>query len=99
MTHPPRAPSSGVKALEGMKMQFDHVIQEGIWVGSAEQIVCIEQAARDANFEGWDSVADYLHAIDAAHVESTTENDRGMIEVDAWERYVIMFRDSWNSSH
>ena len=80
-------------------MQFDHVIQEGVWVGSAEQIECVKQAARDANFEGWPSLADYLNAIDSAHAETSFEFSRGPIAVDAWERYTILFRDAWEACH
>jgi hypothetical protein len=79
-------------------MQLDHIIQKGVWAGSAEQIACIEQAARDANFEGYESLAQYLHTIDKSHVDETAEFDRGPIAVEARERYSVAFRVAWERS-
>lgn len=76
-------------------MQFDSIIQVGVWTGSAEQIACIAQTARDANFEGYDSIDQYLEQIESAHNEEDTEFARGPIDDDARARYDAAFRDAW----
>jgi hypothetical protein len=76
-------------------MRFDNVIQTGVWTGSVEQIACVEQAVRDANFEGWDSIANYLHAIDESHNDDSADFDRGPIDPEAWELYAPLFARQW----
>ena len=76
-------------------MQFDNVIQVGVWTGSAEQIECVRQAACDVNFDGYDSVESYLNQIEIAHNEEGTEGQRGPIDPDAWNFYAPIFRDAW----
>ncbi len=80
-------------------MRFDNVIQAGVWTGSAEQIACIEQAVRDANFDGFESVAQYLHTIDESHDEKGTDWDRGPIDPEAWELYAPLFAREWERCH
>lgn len=75
-------------------MQFDYVIQKDVWVGSAEQIECLRQTARDANFEGYESVERYLEQIEASHNEEGTEGARGPIDDDACVRYESYFREA-----
>lgn len=76
-------------------MQFDYVIQKGVWVGSAAQIECLRRLAQDANFEGYDSIDQYLEQIESAHNEEDTEFARGPIDDDARARYEGHFRDAW----
>jgi hypothetical protein len=82
-----------------MEMQFDNVIQVGVWVGSAAQIECLRQTARDANFEGYSSLEEYLEQIEAAHNEEGIEGGRGPIDRDAQERYESLLRDVWLPWH
>ena len=79
-------------------MQFDQIIQIGVWVGSAAQIECLRQTARDANFEGYPDLDSYLEQIEASHNEETTELARGPIDDDARARYEGHFRDAWERS-
>ena len=76
-------------------MQFDNIIQVGVWVGSAEQIECLAQTARDALFDGYDSIEQYLEQIEASHSDLGTEFARGPIDDDARARYEGAFRDAW----
>lgn len=81
--------------MRGANVQFDNIIQVGIWTGSAEQIACIRQTARDANFEGYSSIEEYLEQIKSAHNEEDTEGERGPIDDDARTRYENAFRAAW----
>lgn len=76
-------------------MQFDNVIQVGVWTGSAAQIECLRQTARDANFEGYGSIDEYLAQIDASHNEEGVEGQRGPIDPDARARYEAYFDAMW----
>jgi hypothetical protein len=80
-------------------MQLDNVIQEGVFVGSADQIQCIEQAARDANFEGYTSVEQYLETIESAHNEESAEFDRGPIDSMAFGHLSIAILHAWKRAH
>jgi hypothetical protein len=79
-------------------MQFDHVIQKGVWVGSTAQIECLRRLARDANFEGYCDLDSYLKQIEASHNEEGIDGARGPIDDDARERYEGHFRDAWERS-
>ena len=80
-------------------MQLDNVIQAGVFVGSADQIRCIEQAARDANFEGFVSAEQYLETIEEAHNEESTEFDRGPIDSMAFGRLSSAIHRAWERAH
>ena len=86
-------------AVEGREMQFDNVVQKGVWVGSAAQIECLRQTARDAIFDGYASIEQYLEQIEASHNEEDTDCDRGPIDDDACSRYEVAFRDAWDKRH
>ena len=80
-------------------MQFDNVIQVGVFVGSAEQIRCIEQTARDANFEDFASIDAYLEMVKGAHNEEGADNDRGPIDPMAFGHLSIALHHAWKKAH
>lgn len=78
---------------------LDHVIQNGIWVGSAAQIQTMDQAVRDANFEDFGTIEQYLEQIEASHVDADNDMDRGPIDPIAWERLESSLRAAWDTVH
>mgnify|MGYP006057457679 CR=1 FL=1 len=80
-------------------MQFDYVIQVGVWVGSADQIACVRQTASDANFEDYASIEAYLEQIEASHNEEGTDGSCGPIDHKAQELDDRLFSDAWKRSH
>lgn len=80
-------------------MQFDHVIQEGVWMGSSEQIACIEQTVRDAIFEDFDTIESYLEQIVEGHSGADMDPARGPIDNNARSFYEPLYRNAWNAAH
>ena len=78
-----------------VEMQFDNVIQIGVWVGSLEQIECLRQTARDADFSGYNSIEQYLEQIESTHNEEDTDGQRGPIDGNARARYEVLFGEAW----
>ena len=80
-------------------MRLDHIIQQGVWTGSSDQFDCIDQSARDANVEGYDSYGAYLEAILAAHNEESIEFDRGPVDEIAFAYLGISIMRVWDKLH
>lgn len=80
-------------------MQLDNIIQVGVWVGSHEQIRALNQAIRDANFEGFASAEQYLETIEEAHNDESIEFDRGPIDPDARMHLSFMIVHLWDKLH
>jgi len=77
-------------------MQLDHIIQQGVWTGSHEQLQALNQAIRDANFEGFTSAEQYLETIEEAHNEDSIESGRGPIDDNAKIHLSFMIVHMWD---
>jgi hypothetical protein len=80
-------------------MRLDKIIQTGVFTGSGGQIACIDQAARDANFEGYGSADQYLETIQESHNEESIEFDRGPIDPIAFGHLSISIQHAWKKWH